>query len=517
MFQAGIGDLRVDDFQPLQVLEPADGRQPLVADRTGVQVDRLDHGPIGDVVESRTCDLGGTDHQPLEPRQAGEVFETAIRYRREANVEPFKARQVAERGETGVADGGARKFQTDEIRQVLEVFQPFVGHGFPFGPGFLVGMAVGVFVEFDFRQASENVHRHGPDQFQQPLGAARFGDGFALETFDLAGEEKCAGPKHAHSFQVGRQFLGLDAQRRIAHLFGQVVENAACGWIEGFLFEILVGPVRRLRRGVGQHLFESGDVGIVGPGGGGAETEQRCQEKTAHAKPSGQDGSKRLLVQNPVKGAYSFSGGSKNRLEGDRRFFEPPLNDNLLEAFQHLRRHELHAGIVPVVAIVGKNAAILVVGIVRFPVGDERLAQVVVGQLFRLDDLPLNRGEFFELGIILVGAVVLFADAGQGALNDLDLLLLQTIDEFLQARFEHVLVQPAGVVAADLDDHDGRLLRQHVLVEAFEQIGNGVASRGDPIDLNAEVGVRFVQRFLDDLDVALGNVFFRLVLAAVKR
>src|SRR5262249_39701483 len=45
-----------------------------------------------------------------------------------------------------------------------------------------------------------------------------------------------------------------------------------------------------------------------------------------------------------------------------------------LEALQHLLGDELVAGVVEVVAVLGEDAAPLVVGVVRLPVGDEGLA-----------------------------------------------------------------------------------------------------------------------------------------------
>src|SRR5262249_22689570 len=67
------------------------------------------------------------------------------------------------------------------------------------------------------------------------------------------------------------------------------------------------------------------------------------------------------------------------------------------------------------------------------------------------------------------------------------------------------LVTAAGVVDADLEYHDGRLLRDHVPVHPLEQVGDAVSAGGDGVHLDAPV----LQRLADEGDVslALGHVF----------
>src|SRR5262245_11220567 len=119
---------------------------------------------------------------------------------------------------------------------------------------------------------------------------------------------------------------------------------------------------------------------------------------------------------------------------------------SLLEALQHLLRDEAMAGVVEVVAVVGENAAPLVLGVVLLPVLDKCLAEIVHGHLLRLDDLTLDSRECVKLRIVLVRAVVLLADAGESALDNLDLFLLQAVDEFFEAGFEELLGNAASVV-----------------------------------------------------------------------
>ncbi len=90
---------------------------------------------------------------------------------------------------------------------------------------------------------------------------------------------------------------------------------------------------------------------------------------------------------------------------------------------------------------------------------------------------------------------------------------LQLVDQLLQAGLERLLRNAAGVVAADLDDDDRRLLGDHVLVDALEQVGHGVPAGGDPVDLDVLVLVRLLQRLAHDPHVALGDVLLRLFLA----
>src|SRR5436190_15646768 len=123
----------------------------------------------------------------------------------------------------------------------------------------------------------------------------------------------------------------------------------------------------------------------------------------------------------------------------------------LLELPEHLLRHEAVARVVEVVAVIREDAVRLVVGVVLFPVRDERLAEIVERDLLRLRHLALDLRELLQLGVILVAAVVLLADAGERTLDDLDAGLLQAVDELLQAGLELLFAEPAGVVAADLD------------------------------------------------------------------
>lgn len=74
----------------------------------------------------------------------------------------------------------------------------------------------------------------------------------------------------------------------------------------------------------------------------------------------------------------------------------------------------------------------------------------------------------------------------------------------LENGLESLLGNPPRIVAADLDDDDGRLLDEHILVQPLEQIGHRVPAGGDGADLNFEVGMRLFERVADDGDVAFG-------------
>jgi hypothetical protein len=90
-----------------------------------------------------------------------------------------------------------------------------------------------------------------------------------------------------------------------------------------------------------------------------------------------------------------------------------PTRHSLTEHLQHPLGHQVHAGLVPVIAVVSEATPVLVVGIVLFRVVHESLAEVVEGNVLGLGDIAGHLGERFVLRVEPVLAVVALAHRGQ--------------------------------------------------------------------------------------------------------
>ena len=82
----------------------------------------------------------------------------------------------------------------------------------------------------------------------------------------------------------------------------------------------------------------------------------------------------------------------------------------------------------------------------------------------------------------------------------LDHVLQAGLVLLLRRALRRVLFAVPDVVDADVDDHDGRLLRQHVLVQAGLQVGHLVAADAGADDFEVEVLVLLVEFIPDERD-----------------
>ena len=103
-------------------------------------------------------------------------------------------------------------------------------------------------------------------------------------------------------------------------------------------------------------------------------------------------------------------------------------NESPLEFFQHLFGYVFVAGLRPMIAVVGEKSFGFVLGVVRFPVINERFAKIDQGKLFLRGDGASHLGKGIQFLVHGVLGIVAFDPAGARALNHTRPTLLQLAD-----------------------------------------------------------------------------------------
>ncbi len=175
-------------------------------------------------------------------------------------------------------------------------------------------------------------------------------------------------------------------------------------------------------------------------------------------------------------------------------------------------RNELVTGFVQVNAVACQDAFFFVVGVALRQVIDERFPQVAELHLSILCDLPANLGILVELCVRAI-ALAFFSPITVGVQSTTRAPPLSLIfsDDVFQTFFVLVLagalrwvfLAVPHVVDADVNDHQRRLLCENVLIDPLLQVGYFVAADAGPDHFNVQVFVLFVQRVLDERDVAI--------------